>query len=142
MPFDYANLRDETAEPLITEFGKQGALLVGIIGNILVDRDGNPILDRDGNYIIVDGGVPWGSQLSYAVSYPVTLVQIGFTKSDNNGTLVEKGDVLFLVSTEGLTIDPALANRFIANGITYQVIRIDPLYPGPIIMKWNIHGRK
>ena len=148
MAFDYPNLRDETVEPLIAEFGKTGILYVhnDAPEGALVDRDGNYILDRDGNYIVERGGgserEAWESQLGSDDSHAVTLVQLQFKKSDNKGTLVEMGDVLFLVSTEGVTVDPALANRFQVGGIIYQVVRIDPLQPGSTVMKWNIHGRK
>ena len=150
MAFDYISLRDETVEPLIAEFGKSepGVLYVhnDVPAGALVDRDGNYILDRDGNYIIARGGgserEAWESQLGSDDQHPVTLVQLQFKKSDNKGTLVEKGDVLFLVSTEGVTVDPSLANRFKVDGIIYQVVRIDPLKPGSTVLKWNIHGRK
>ncbi len=142
MAFDYPSLRDETVEPLIAEFGKSGTIFVGFPGDVLVDRDGNPIVDRDGNYIIVGDGVPWGSQLSVEVSHSVILLTKQFKKSDNRGTLVEMGDVLFLLSTEGVTIDPALANRFMVDGVIYQVVRIDLLRPGATTLKWDIHGRK
>jgi hypothetical protein len=80
--------------------------------------------------------------LTSEASYPVTLVQTMFKKADNNGTLVEADDVLFLTSTEGVTIDPALANRLAVDSVTYQVVRIDPLFPGPVVMLWKIHARK
>lgn len=146
MAFDYTGLRDGTVEPLIAEFGKSGSILVTTPpGEFLLDRDGNQILDRDGNPITVRDVVaaaPYGSQLGFDVAHAVTLVQTRFKKSDNNGTLVEMGDVLFLVSTEGVTIDPSMANRMTVGGVTYQVIRIDPLQPGDVVMLWKVHARK
>ena len=120
MAFDYPNLRDETVEPLIAEFGKPGQIAVN-----------DPTT-----------GEPWDSQIGSEALHAVTVVQTQFKKSDNNGTLVEMGDVLFLVSTDGVTIDPALANRIIVNAISYQVVRIDPLQPGSTVMLWKIHARK
>ncbi len=142
MAFDYTELRDDTVEPLLAEFGKSGFLYRNAPSNVLVDRNGAPIVDRDGNFIVVRDTVPWGSQLDVEVPYPVTLLQTMFKKSDNSGTLVEVGDVLFLVSTKGVTIDPGLAERIAANDVTYQVIRIDPLQPGSVVMLWKIHARK
>jgi len=49
---------------------------------------------------------------------------------------------MFLTSTEGVTVDPELADRIKVNSITYQVVRIDPLYPGDTILFWKIHARK
>jgi len=120
MGFDYTTLRDGTVEPLLAEFGKPGTLVV----NDLVS------------------GEPWESQIGSETTYPVTVVQTVFTKADNNGTLVEMNDVLFLVSTDGIVIDPELADRFTVDSITYQVVRIDPLKPGPVIMLWKLHARK
>ena len=120
MAFDYTALRDETAEPLIRDFGKSGGLSVN-----------NPA-----------PSVPYGSQLGSETPHAVIAVQTGFEKSDNNGTLVEMGDVMFLVSTEGMTIDPSLADRITVDGIVYQVVRIDPLRPGPVVMLWKVHARK
>jgi hypothetical protein len=120
MAFDYATMRLETVIPLIDEFGKDGELAV---------NDATT-------------GAPYESQLGAETLHPVRLLQTKFKKMDNNGTLVEEGDVLYLVSTQGVTIDPDLADRMIVGGVTYQVVRIDPLVPGPVIMFWYIHARK
>ena len=147
MSFDYTTLRRETVEPLIEEFGKSGTLLVAgtDVGGILVDRNGDPILDRDGNQIVtrdLSPSNPWESQLGFDVSYAVTLVQTRFKKADNRGTIVETDDVLYLVSTKNVTIDPGLADRITVGAVTYQVVRIDPLVPGPVVMFWYLHARK
>lgn len=120
MAFDYPGLRDNTVEPKIAEYGKAGTLYVN-----------DPA-----------GGAPYESQLGDEVSHAVTVLQTQFMKSDNLGTLVEMGDVMFLTSTEGVTIDPELADRIKVNSITYQVVRIDPLFPGDTILFWKIHARK
>ena len=120
MAFDYPALRDNTVEPKIAEYGKPGTLYIN-----------DP-----------EGGAPYESQFGDELAYPVTVLQTGFTKADNKGTLVEKGDVMFLVSTEGVTADPELAHRIEVNSITYQVVRVDPLFPGPTIMFWKVHARK
>jgi len=120
MTFDYISLRDGTVEPLITEFGKPGNIVVNV----------------------PPSGAPWESQFGSEESYPITIVQTKFQKSDNSGTLVEMGDVLFIISTQGVTLDPELAQRIIANGTTYQIIRVDPVQPGTTIMLWKVHARK
>ena len=120
MAFDYVSLRDGTVEPLIAEFGKPGYLVVNVPAS----------------------GAAWESQFGSEETYPITIVQTKFQKSDNSGTLVEMGDVLFIVSTQGATVDPQLAQRIIANGDTYQVIRVDPVQPGTTIMLWKVHARK
>jgi hypothetical protein len=120
MAFDYAALRDETAEPLIREFGKPGTLWIP--------------------------GVPTGPgynpQPDDPQSQPVTVVQTEFKKEDNRGTVVQETDVMFLVSTEGVTADPKMADRLQVGSITFEVVRIDPLAPGPETMLWKLHARK
>lgn len=121
MPFDYVKIREGTVDPLFERFGKTAQIAVNVPAS---------------------GVEPWESQLDGEELHDVTVIQTTFEKADNNGTLVQETDVLFLVSTKGVTIDPSLADRLIANGNTYQVVRIDPLQPGPETMLWYIHGRK
>lgn len=118
--FDYVGLRDVTVEPLLAEFGKSGTLHMNESGT----------------------GDPWDSQLDAETTIDVTVVQTRFEKSDNQGTLVEADDALFLVSTDGVTGDPALADRMTVDGVLYQVVRVDPLKPGPVTMLWKVHARK
>ena len=120
MGFDYQRIRDNVAEPKLSQFGTSG-------------------------YLSMNGsstGKPWDSQLGNDSQLPITVVRTIFKKSDNQGTLVEKNDVMFLVSTEGVSIDPALADRMTVDNVTYQIIRIDPLKPGPVVMLWKVHARK
>jgi len=121
MAFDYSTMRLETVEPLIDEFGKDGQLAVNVPAT---------------------GAAPYESQLDGEVLHDIRLVQTRFKKDNNNGTLVEEEDVLYLVSTQGVTIEPAMANRIIVASISYQVVRVDPLAPGPVTMFWYIHARK
>lgn len=121
MAFDYADLRDNTVIPAIEEYGKDGELSVNTPPT---------------------GAEPYESQIGEPVLHPVRVLQTSFKKSTNNGTLIVKGDVLYMVSTKGVTIDPSLANRIIVGGVTYQVVRIDPLETGPVILFWYIHARK
>ena len=120
MAFDYPNLRDNLVEPQLADKGKPGILYVN-----------DP-----------STGEPYESQIGSETAHPVTVLQTGFKKENNRGTLIEMGDVMFLVSTEGVTVDPELAHRIKVNSIIYQVVRIDPLYPGSTIMFWEVHARK
>ena len=120
MAFDYATLRTGTVETLIKEFGDQGHLLL----------PGESV------------GEDWESNLDNDVECPINVVQTAFKKDNNQGTLVEKNDVMFLASTEGVGTDPAMAQQIVVACVKYQVVRIDPLKPGPVIMLWKIHARK
>lgn len=114
-------MRLETVEPLIDEFGKDGQLAINVPAT---------------------GAAPYDSQLDGETLHAVRVVQTRFRKDNNNGTLVEENDVLYLVSTQGVSIEPAMANRIVVDGVSYQVVRVDPLVPGPLVMFWYVHARK
>ena len=120
MAFDYASLRDETVQPLITKFGDDATLTI----------PGAPL------------GEPYDSRLDTATDYPVKVVRSRFMQTHNSGTLVQEKDSLFLLSTEGVSADPSLASRMAINGTIFQIIRIDPVKPGPVGMLWKVHCRK
>jgi hypothetical protein len=119
MAFDYTELID-AVNPELEELGKPGGL---IVDGVQTDHDYNP-------------------RYAEPVVHPVTVVQGKFTKEYNQGTLVELGDIKFLVSTDGVTVDPTLANRLRVEGVTYQIVRIDPVSPGPTVVLWVVQARK
>lgn len=120
MAFDYASLRDDTVQPLIADFGDDATLTI----------PGAPL------------GEPYGSHLDTLTEYPCKVVRSRFMETHNSGTLVQETDSLFLLSTAGVTVDPSIASRLTVDGTEFQVIRIDPLKPGPVVMLWKVHVRK
>ena len=120
MAFDYAGLREGTVKPLIQNFGDDGVLITA-----------GETHDE-----------PYDSRLNDECEIDIKFVRTSFTEDNNNGTIVEVGDLMLLVSTEGVSIDPDLAQRVIMNCKQYQVVRIDPLKPGSVIMLWKIQVRK
>jgi hypothetical protein len=120
MSFDYTSLKTGVAEKLIKEFGDSGYLLM----------PGESV------------GEDWESNLDNDVECPIQAVRTAFKTDNNQGTLVEKTDVMFLVSTEGVTQDPEMAQKIVVDCKEFQVVRIDPLRPGPVTMLWKVHARK
>ena len=118
---NYTRIRNRVVEPRIKKYGKPGQIAVNVAST---------------------GAEPYESQLDGETLHDGKFLQTKFEKADNQGTLVEKDDVLYLLSTEGVTIDPDLANRVIVGGVTYQIVRIDPLEPGIVTMFWYVHARK
>jgi len=118
--FDYIGLRDSAVAPAIVEFGDDGFFLL----------PGESV------------GEDYESRLDSDVECPLKCVRTKFTKAENNGTLVEKNDLMYLVSTAGVSFDPELVNRFVTDCTEYQIVRIDPLKPGPVVMLWKVHVRK
>jgi len=116
----YERMRDNVAEPNLLKFGTTGYLSLNVAAT----------------------GKPWDSQLGGETQVPIICMRTTFKKADNNGTLVEMNDVLFLVSTEGVSIDPALADRIVVGSVAHQIIRIDPLQNADTVVLWKVHARK
>jgi hypothetical protein len=123
MGFDYSGLRDSVVEPSISFFGKTA---------------GDAYLILPG----LDTGPAYKPERGTPTNVTVDAVQTSFKKDTNRGTLVEKTDVLFIVSTKNVTADPTLADKIHVEGIQYEVVRVDPLRTGPTTMFWYIHARK
>ena len=115
--FNYTALRDNTAQPLIDRFGKDGV----ITAQTSTGPDWNPV-----------PGVP--------LETPVRLVQTEFSAEDRAGTLVQDNDLLFIVSAQGNPVI-ALANTLTVDGQVYQIVRVMPKAPGPVTMLIRLHVR-
>lgn len=118
MTYDYASLRDNTVEPLMTRFGKAGTITTPTGA----------------------GANPWDPDTG-STDTPVTVVEVNPEVMDRDGTLVQENDVMFLVSPEG---DPALdlAQSLTVEGEEYRVVGIKPVRPGPVVVLWKAHCRK
>jgi len=120
MSFDYAALRDNTAQPLIERFGKDATLALTV-----------PSTSSD----------PWNPQPDGTIETAVKVVQINYDIQDRAGTLVEAEDLMFLISTAG-DPDVQLAQTISVEGDVYQVVMVEPLKPGPVTMLWKAQCRK
>jgi len=119
MTFDYTSLRDGTVEPLIAQFGKAATLTQPGVATG-PEYDPTP-------------GTP--------TVYAVTVVETRFSMADKAGTLVQEDDRMFLMSTAN---DPVtdLKGALTLGGDTLQVINLEPLKPGLVVMLWRVHCRK
>ena len=119
MTFDYASLRDNTVEPLITQFGKAATLT----------QPGTPT------------GPEYDPTPGTPIEYAATVLEKNFTLHDKSGGLVQEDDRKFIMSTSG---DPApsLKGTLTIGGTTLQVVSLEPLQPGAIVMLWRVHCRK
>ena len=115
---NYIRLRDEVAARQIADKGKTG---------VITTPTGTP-------------ANPW-EPATGSTETSVTVAEIGLDLSDRDGTLVEEGDVMFLVSTDG---DPSvdLAQTLTVEGVTYQVVGINPVRVGSVLVLWKAHCRK
>lgn len=118
--FDYAGLRDSVAEPLIADFGKDATLTLNTPAG---------------------GSDPWNPGTSGETETAVKVVQTEFKLRDRDGTLVQKDDLLFILSTAG-DPDVTLAKTLTVDGVLYQIVQIMPLRPGPVTMLYKVHCRR
>jgi len=117
--FNYTALRDNTAQPLIDRFGKDGT--------ITATASDGPAWNPGGGTVVT-------------TETAVRLVQTEFKAEDRAGTLVQDDDLLFIVSTQG-DPDIALANTLTVDGQVYQIVRVMPKAPGPVTMLIRLHVR-
>ena len=120
MTFNYAALRDGVVVPQIANFGKDGTLTLN-----------TPATGSD----------PWNPGSEGETETPVKVVQTEFKLADRDGTLVQKDDLLFLVSTAGQP-EIALAKTLTVDGVVYQIVQITSIKPGPVTMLYKVHCRR
>jgi hypothetical protein len=123
MGFDYLGVRNSVVDPAISFFGKRAGDAFLLLPGLKTGSDYSPERAED-------------------TPIQVDALQTSFKKATNNGTLIKKTDVLFMVSTKNVALDPTLADKINVDGTLYQIVRIDPLRTGPTIMYWYVHARK
>lgn len=119
MSFDFTDLRDGTVEPLLEEFGKSATLT------------------QPG----VASGDEWDPVPGVPTDYAVTVLETSFSLQDKTSTLVQEDDRKFLMSTDGDPV-PSLKGILVIGGTTLQVVNLEPIQPGPVVMAWRVHCRK
>lgn len=102
--YNYSSLL-KTANRLIDRFGRDATLI----------KPGEP------------GDDPW-SAASEPSESDIILVEIGYSMTNRDASLIEAGDKMTLVSSQGLA--PELPDKIRLDGEDYQVIDAQPLNPG------------
>ncbi|MCW0979408.1 hypothetical protein OK142_01185 [Agrobacterium sp. BT-220-3] len=111
--FDYAKPR-ATAERLIARFGTAGAIRRTVQSGPSYD----PVLtDTD---------------------YPCTLVTLEIDMSKIDGTLIQKGDRMVYVSTQGLPIEIAESDRIVIAGKEHVIKQCRPLSPAGLTVYYEL----
>lgn len=121
MAFDYTGIRDGTVIPLIAEFGSTVTLRTKADGV---------------------GSEPWNPTFDAAVDYTAKAVRTTFRMDQIDGRLIQKDDILYLVSPGDALPAPELIDKLVDGDNTYNVIQINPLQPGPTTMLWKVQCRK
>jgi hypothetical protein len=115
--FDYVKTR-ATAERLIAKFGQQGQL----------------------RRILTSG--PDYDPVQTSEDFACTLVDLDHTQAHIGDTLIQRGDRMVYLSTAGLSIVPALADRLVIAGVEHAIVDVQPLSPGGTAVLWQLQARR
>ena len=130
--FDYDSIRDSVVIPQIAKFGKE-AVLTQPGTPTGPDYDPTPGTPTEYTVKVLETGPP-GS---------------GFTIMNQPGGLVREVDRWFMMSVEPDPVegipDPDLNGVLTVPkvaGVDIQVISLDPIQPGPVILFWRVRCKK
>ena len=112
-----------TATRLIQKHGQSGFLM----------KPGVPIPDGGG-----------GETTGPRIPYPILLVTTKFSDELKltAQSMVSVEDLRFLVSVEGLTVEPDTADEIKAGDLFYRIMGVTPLTPAGDVLFYEIHGRR
>lgn len=127
MGINYTNIRDNVAERLIRENGREATLVApGVAtGPAWNPVPGEPVLTLVRIVELSMGG------------------QIRFIESLKPDTLVKQGDKIVMVSTETGGV-PEVGHQMVdgLDSKTYQIVAVSPMTPGAVVMFWKMVIRK
>lgn len=116
MAFNYASSQ-ATAERLIESFGQSASIRrVALSG---------------------DSWAPTQTNTDHAC----TVVVLDYSHAERAGTSVQSKDRKVLVSTDGLSIEPTPADKFILGAVVYEIVTVKPLNPGGTVVLYELQAR-
>lgn len=74
------------------------------------------------------------------VEHPITLVETGYSLTNRNETLIQTGDKLGVISTEG-EATPKLDDKLRLDGADYRFVDLQPLNPGGLVLLFEFQAR-
>ncbi|ENN87830.1 hypothetical protein RHSP_47807 [Rhizobium freirei PRF 81] len=74
--------------------------------------------------------------------FPCSLVDLDQSQAHVADTLIQRGDRMVYLSTEGLSVTPTLADRVLIGGAEHAIVDIQPLSPGGTIVFWQLQVRR
>lgn len=119
--FDYAGIRDNVANKLIDKFGQPGT----------IRAPGAKTGDK------------WNPTIGAPTTEACVLVELEYTQSEIDGTLILAKDKKVLVKVGGLTKEFMVnATELIYGGVTHIVVQpVKPLSPGGVLLLWELQVR-
>lgn len=118
--FNYADMRDNTAAPLLAEFGQSATL----------------------RKVTAGSGPSRNPGAATPTDYPCTLVVDTYRNFERDGTRIKAGDKKVLLSTQDLTVEPTAADQLIIEGKVHSIVDVQPLSPGGTVLMWTLQCRR
>ncbi|SCB52460.1 hypothetical protein [Rhizobium lusitanum] len=115
--FDYDRAR-ATAERLIAKFGQKGS--------VRRIRSAGPDYDP----------------VQMSEDFLCSFVDLDQSQAHIADTLIQRGDRMVYLSTEGLSITPTLADKMLIGGVEHAIVDIQPLSPGGTVVFWQLQVRR
>jgi len=115
--FDYDRAR-ATAARLIVKFGQKGSL--------------RRVTSTGPDYDPVQANA----------DFACSLVDLDQSQLHVADTLIQRGDRMVYLSTQGLSIEPTLADRLLIGGVEHAIVDIQPLSPGGVAVFWQLQVRQ
>jgi len=107
-------------------------------GTRLIGRYGYAAqIERDG----ATTGPPHNPQPGPPTRHDCKVVELDYSLTNRDATLVLRGDKLGLISVD-LAIAPGLADRLLLGDQLYRFIDLQPLSPGGQVLLYEFHCRK
>lgn len=104
----------------------------------LIDRYGySTQLERDG----APTGPPHNPQPGEPTLHACKVVDLEYSLTNRDATLVQRGDKLGLIST-AVDIQPETDDRLLLGGQLYRFIDLQPLSPGGQVLLYEFHARR
>jgi hypothetical protein len=122
----YTNLRDNTVKPLMDRFGFDMDL----------KSSRAPEIDPDTGEITTEAA---------DVLTPVTGLFRFYSQDEINGVDIQANDIQALISgkeTSDASLVPDTSMQLIAQGVTYNVVRVTPTQPGGVSVLYRLQIRK
>lgn len=74
--------------------------------------------------------------------FPCSLVDLDQSQAHVADTLIQRGDRMVYLSTEGLSINPTLSDRLLVGGVEHAIVDIQLLSPGGTVVFWQLQVRR
>ncbi|MGV1789181.1 hypothetical protein [Rhizobium sp. A37_96] len=115
--FDYDRTRT-TAERLIAKFGQKASL--------------RRIASSGPDY----------DPVQTSEDFACSLVDLDQSQAHIAETLIQRGDRMVYLSTEGLSITPTLADKMLIGSAEHAIVDVQPLSPGGTVVFWQLQVRR